>query len=94
MSEEQAAPAGAESSTQPAAAAAAYDLKELVAELKARGVDVAEDLAKSAADAVLSWVQKSALASENKFDDLLLPLMEVAKPHIMEQLDKIDGKAG
>lgn len=94
MSETQTAPAGAEESTPVATVAKAYDAKELVKELKARGLDVAEEAAKSAAEAVLSWVEKSAVVSENKFDDLLIPVMQVAKPHVMEQLDKIDGKVG
>ena len=70
----------------------AWDLKELVEELKSRGLDLAEDAAVQVYEAVDAWVIKSASASENKMDDMLLAVMPIAKGYVMEQIDKIDGK--
>lgn len=70
----------------------AYDMDSLVAKLKERGLDVAEDLAKELVLMVMDWVAEEAVKSENKYDDLALALIPVLKPLVMEQLDKIDGK--
>jgi len=70
----------------------AYDVKVLVAKLKARGLDVAEDMAMVLIDEVSAWVVESAVISENKVDDIAaLGMPELVK--IVKQLaDKIDGK--
>lgn len=72
----------------------AYDVKALAAQLKAKGMDVAEDAAKVAVEATLDWLAESAVLSENKFDDLLVAIVPVVKPHVMQMLDSIDGKEG
>lgn len=72
----------------------AYDVKELMSKMKAEGMDVAEEAAKTAVSCVLDWVAESALKSENKMDDMVAPLIPVLKPHIMELIDKIDGEEG
>ena len=71
-----------------------YDVKELLSEFKAHGLDLAEDASKVSVKALFAWLSKSASASENKMDDLLLAILPVIEPHVMDQLDKIDGKEG
>lgn len=72
----------------------AYDAKALVEKLKDEGMDVAEDAAKAVTKAVLDWVKESAKLSESTLDDLLVPVVELAEPHILKELDKIDGEEG
>lgn len=66
--------------------------KILVEELKAAGLDIAEDAALAAAKAVLKAVPKIVAATENKFDDLVVPVLSVLEPKLFELIDKIDGK--
>lgn len=69
----------------------AYDVKELLEELKKKGIPLAEDAAENVVEAVFDWVEKSALASENKYDDFALALTPVLKKFVLEELvDKID----
>lgn len=70
----------------------AYELDGLVAELKKNGLDLAEDAARVAAESVLDWLSSSAVASENKVDDVLVALVPVVKPYVMDMIDKIDGE--
>lgn len=72
----------------------AYKLSALLEKLKGKGLDVAEDGAKVIAESVLEWVQESALASANKYDDLAVVLVGALKDSIMKEIDKIDGKEG
>ena len=72
----------------------AYDVAELMKRLQAKGLDVAEEAAKVLVEETITWVQDSAVISENKIDDLVAPLMGSVKPYIMAQIDKIDGKVG
>lgn len=64
----------------------------LVKELKDSGLDIAEDAAVIVAKGVLSAISKLVIASDNKVDDLLIPVLEIVKPKILDLLDKIDGK--
>lgn len=68
----------------------AYDLKELLNEVKAEGVEVAEESAKALAKGIFSWLKKSADASENKIDDMLKPGYVYAESFVMEQAEKIN----
>jgi hypothetical protein len=71
------------------------DIKKLIVEeLKKEGMDIAEDAAISAVKAIFKVLPKVALATENKFDDLLIPVLGVVEPKILELLDKIDGEVG
>jgi len=72
----------------------AYDLQGLLDSAKEQGMELAEDAAQKAVKAVMGWLKESAKLSENKFDDVLLPVLEIAEPAIMAELDKIDGKEG
>lgn len=69
----------------------AYDVQKLIDAAKPHGLELAEDAAKKLVEVVFDWVAESAAQSENKFDDVIAPLIPVLKPVIMEQLDKIDG---
>ena len=68
--------------------------KELLDGLKAAGLNVAEDAAVGVFKALISIIPKVVLASENKVDDLLVPVLAVLEPKIMEAIDKIDGEVG
>lgn len=69
------------------------DLKKtLLEELKKEGLNIAEDAAVGAVKAVFKALPRVVLASENKFDDLLIPILGVVEPKVLELLDKIDGE--
>lgn len=72
----------------------AYDLKVLAEKLKAKGLDVAEEAAKIIVEETLTFIVESAIKSENKYDDLLVAIVPVIKPHILSAVDKIDGVEG
>ena len=72
----------------------AYDVKDLVARLKTKGLDVAEDVAKIALVEVLDWVSESAVLSNNNYDDLFIAVMPLLKTEMLKQIDKIDGEKG
>lgn len=72
----------------------AYDKKALVAKLKERGLDLAEEAAKDLLESTMDWIAESAILSENKVDDIVAPLFPIIKPHLLEQIDKIDGEVG
>ncbi len=55
-----------------------FDLAALGEELKANGLELAEESAKIAVKSVLNWIEKSVALSENKFDDFFV----IARPQI------------
>jgi hypothetical protein len=71
----------------------AYDLNELLGKLKAKGLAVAEEMAKDVVEAVLDWVSESAKASQTPYDDMLLVVLPKVKEFIMSEVDKLDGQA-
>lgn len=72
----------------------AWELKALVEELKAKGLDVAEDGAKHALEAVFVWLEKSVELSETKIDDMALVVLPKIKEYALKAADKIDGQEG
>lgn len=72
----------------------AYDVKVLVEKLKAKGLDMAEDVAKVALVEVLDWISESAKVSNNNYDDLFIAVMPMLKAEMLKQIDKIDGQVG
>lgn len=70
----------------------AYELKDLIEIFKTNGLDIAEEAAEAAVLAMFEWLEKSALMSENKYDDLCLAVLPLIKPLILKQVDRIDGK--
>jgi hypothetical protein len=72
----------------------AYDVKILKERIKAKGLDIAEEALVILVDQTLGWMEDSAKMSENKWDDMIAVFASIAKPMIMEQIDKIDGEVG
>ena len=66
--------------------------KVLVEELKKHGLDIAEDAAVSAVKAMVKSLPPFFLATENKYDDLLIAILPVLEPALINALDKIDGE--
>ena len=64
--------------------------KMIVEELKAEGKEIAEETAKSAVKALFRVIPKAAAATENKYDDLLVPVIAVLEPKVMELLEGIN----
>lgn len=56
--------------------------------LKEAGLEIAEDTAASAVKAMVNALPKIIKLSENKLDDLLLPILEVVNPKLLEMLDE------
>ena len=72
----------------------AFDVKDLAARLKARGLDLAEEAGKIVVEEVLNWTEESVKLSENKFDDAALLVLPMVKEAALKAVDKIDGKEG
>lgn len=70
------------------------DFKRLVDILKEQGIDIAEDAAEMLAKSILTWIKEEVVASENKYDDLVLAIFPVLEPMLFKAIDKIDGKEG
>lgn len=68
----------------------AYDIKGLLEELKSQGLEVAEEAAKVVVVSVFNWLEKSAVMSENKYDDIAVLLYPQLKAYALEQADKIN----
>ena len=69
------------------------DIKKMIVdELKEAGVDIAEDAATAVVRAVFKVIPKVALATENKIDDMFVPVLGIIEPQIIKLVDKIDGK--
>lgn len=76
----------------------AYDLKDLGLKLKGKGLPVLEEAAEAAAGqcylALKEWLQESALLSENKLDDVVMPFLGHLDGIVLPLIDKIDKKEG
>jgi len=59
-------------------------------ELKKEGVEIAEEAAKAFIKALLRVIPKVIIASENKYDDLLLAVLPVVEPILMNLADDIN----
>lgn len=68
--------------------------EEIVELLKSKGLDVAEDAAIGVVKGLFEVLPAIVLKTENKYDDLLIPMLAVLEPKVMELLDGIDGKEG
>lgn len=71
-----------------------FDVKDLVAKLKAKGLPVAEDVAQAAVGEFFAWAEESVKLTKNVFDDMFLPQLAAAKAAANATLDKIDGVVG
>ena len=70
------------------------DKKKLVEILKKNGLNIAEDTAILAVKSIFKAIPEIVKETENKVDDLLIPLISVVEPSILKLLDKIDGEEG
>lgn len=62
----------------------------LQAEMKAEGLELAEETAKLALKAIMRALPKVVQASENKYDDMLIPVLAVVEPQIMKLIEDIN----
>jgi hypothetical protein len=67
----------------------AYDLKVLGEKLKARGINVVETELPAVVGDIFDWVEESAVASKTLVDDLLIPVMPLAKKFINKKIEEI-----
>lgn len=67
----------------------AFDLKDLEAKLKEKGLPQVEGLAKAAAEAVFEWIEEGVGLSPTKLDDLALVLLPSLKSMVMSKIDEI-----
>ena len=73
----------------------AYDPKALLEKCREKGGPEAEKLAKANFEALMEWLEESAVLSENKIDDVAVPLaVATIKPLVVGVLDQIDGVQG
>lgn len=72
----------------------AYDISDLAARLKARGLDLAEEGAKIVIEEASQWLVDSAALSENKLDDIAALGIPQIKELALKYADKIDGHEG
>jgi hypothetical protein len=73
----------------------AYDVKALLEELKAAGVEVAEDVLFKILDKTSDWAIKSAAMGQNGVvDALVIGAVPVVKQVLTPLIDKVDGKEG
>lgn len=71
------------------------DIKKiLVEEFKAEGLEIAEDVAVRLVKVAFKALPKIVVATDNKVDDYILPLLALVEKPIMNALDKIDGHVG
>ena len=73
----------------------AFDLKDLEARLKAKGLTSVEGLAEVVAKEVFEWAEASCLIHENALVKAIgVPAIQIVKPLAMGAIDKIDGQPG
>lgn len=70
----------------------AYDLADLAAKAKAQGLPLAEEGCARMLKCIDAWLIESAALSENKIDDLDIPLIPYLEKLALGYLDKVDGK--
>lgn len=69
-----------------------YDIKELFPKLKEAGLEGTEEAVKLAVPVFFDWLIASAAKSENKYDDLLSPLIPIVKKYVMDLAEDINGQ--
>jgi len=72
----------------------ALDKSTLSEILKKHGLSIGEDVAVLAVKSILTALPEILEATENKFDDLLIPVLDVVQEPILKLIDKIDGEVG
>lgn len=72
----------------------AYDVKELLAQLKTELPELGEESAKKVLKHIFPWLKESAVLSETKVDDFLAvayPLIETQLGELAEDINKADN---
>jgi hypothetical protein len=69
--------------------AQAYDVKDLLEKLKAKGLPVVEETAKQVVVAVFEWLEESAVASATPIDNIAVPFYPMIKELALKEIDKI-----
>lgn len=72
-----------------------FDVKALVARLKAKGLDVAEELAEVLVSETMDWAGESCAMHSNALVKAIgVPAVAMLKPLALGAVDKIDGQVG
>ena len=75
-----------------------YDIKDLGARLKAKGLTIVGEAAEAVATVVYQetkeWLKDSAKLSKTPYDDMAVPYLDNLDPLVMPKIDKIDGQEG
>jgi hypothetical protein len=69
----------------------AYDIQNLLKRLESKGLHLAEEALMTIYTEGKAWAKESALLSETKYDDLVVPFVDQLDALIVPQIDKIDG---
>ncbi len=69
----------------------AYSLKGLGKKMQSKGLPVLETAAEQAYIAFKEWIVESAVMSENKLDDMGIPLIKFLDQVVVPVINKIDG---
>jgi hypothetical protein len=64
--------------------------EEMQAILKSEGLEALEEGTKAAIKSFIKSAPKLALASENKYDDMLVPLLGVLEPALLKLAEEIN----
>ncbi len=71
------------------------EIKKIIEEeLKAQGLEIAEEAAISAFKAIVKAAPRIAAITENKVDDFAVNILPFVETKVLDLLDKIDGKVG
>lgn len=73
----------------------AFDTKELAAKLAAKGLPILEKDIEMLLEEVYAWTEESAIIHPNAVIKAAVPLaLQVIKPLVAKEVDKIDGQEG
>ncbi len=71
-----------------------FDLVDLEARLKSKGLVAVEGVAKLAVNEVFAWAQESLALETNPLFSIGLPVLAALKPMALNEVDKLDGVTG
>ncbi|MFZ8934319.1 MAG: hypothetical protein ACO2ZP_10515 [Bacteriovoracaceae bacterium] len=64
--------------------------EEMKAKLKAEGLELAEESVKDLAENAFTTIRAIIKVTENKYDDMALPLIDLAEKAVMDAAEKIN----
>jgi hypothetical protein len=71
-----------------------FDLSDLVARLKDKGLVLAEQDAKLVTNCVFDWLDASMAVEANQLFKMAIPVIEILRPMAIAAEDNIDGIKG